>query len=162
MRVNLGCGSDYREGWIGVDRVKIPGVDIVHDLDTGPWPFHDDSVEEILARDVFEHVADPVMFMTECWRILQPMGLLHIKTPHWKHRDAYTDPTHKRFPTEHSFDYWLPGTILHSLHGKAYGDVNFGQDSMHITVGAIHLKLIKPTPEVDLEYREAAMDFNAP
>jgi len=143
MRVNLGCGSDRRDGWTGVDRAKTPAVDIVHDLDTGPWPFEDNSVERILAKDVFEHVADPILFMTECWRILEPNGVLFLRTPHWKHRDAYTDPTHRRFPTESTFDYWIPGRTLWQLHNVAYGGVSFQAGALSVSGGAIEVELFK-------------------
>lgn len=120
-------------GWVNVDRAAIPGVDVVHDLDVGPWPFaRDAEVEQLAAVDVFEHVADPVLFMTECWRILQPNRMLFIQTPHYRSRDAYTDPTHRRFPTEHTFDYWIPGTVLFTEHNPAYGGVSFAKVAMEI------------------------------
>lgn len=147
MRVNLGCGSDRRDGWTGLDRAAGPAVDIVHDLDQGPWPFKDGSVEAILAKDVFEHVADPILFMTECWRVLQPEGSLFIRTPHWRHRDAYTDPTHRRFPTESTFDYWIPGQLLHHLHNAAYGGVSFKLDGLDVISGAINVSLFKLSNE---------------
>lgn len=144
MRVNLGSGTDRMEGFVNLDRAKVPGVDMVHDLDVGPWPFADCSVMDIMAKDVFEHVADPILFMTECWRVLEHRGVLNIRTPHWRHRDAYTDPTHRRFPTEHTFDYWIPGTVLHSLHNKAYGDVDFKLEGpVRVQGGAVEIMLSK-------------------
>lgn len=143
MRVNLGCGSNRRNGWIGVDRVQTPAADIVHDLDQGPWPFETGSMEKAYAKDVFEHVNDPILFMTESHRILQEGGELYIRVPHYKHRDAYTDPTHKRFLTEYSFDYWVAGTLLHSMHNTAYGNVSFAQKSLDVLGGAINVVLVK-------------------
>jgi predicted SAM-dependent methyltransferase len=153
-RLNLGCGSDRRDGCVGVDRVKTPAADVVHDLDTGPWPFDDCTAEAILAKDVFEHVSDPVLFMTECWRILEGDAPLFIRTPYYKHRDAYTDPTHKRFPTEHTFDYWIPGTLLHRLHNAAYGSVDFRSGPMSIKDGAIEVTLFKIPYKVTTEIHE--------
>lgn len=148
--LNLGCGGDRRKDpWLGVDRVEGPAVDQVVDLNEGPWPWADNAVDRILAQDIFEHVDDAVLFMTECWRVLMPGGALFLKTPHWRHRDAYTDPTHKRFPTEHTFDYWIPGTVLHDLHGAAYGGVGFMPGPLLVREGAIHLTLFKVEP---LEY----------
>ena len=145
MRVNLGCGSHRRDGWVGVDRVQTSAADIVHDLDQGPWPFEDGSVDQVYAKDVFEHVGEPVLFMTECHRILQDGGKLFIRVPHWRHRDAYTDPTHKRFLTESSFDYWIAGTLLHSIHNEAYGAVSFAQESLEVVGGAVNIILVKVT-----------------
>lgn len=135
MRVNLGSGSRPLAGWLNVDRAAIPGVDYVHDLDVLPWPFaRSCQVEQIAAVDVFEHVADPIGFMTECHRILAPDRMLFIQTPYYRSRDAFTDPTHRRFPTEHTFDYWIPGTLLHSEHNAAYGGISFASVAMKIEV----------------------------
>src|SRR5258708_16787192 len=33
-------------------------------------------------------------------------GVLQVCVPYYKHANAFSDPTHKRFCTEHEFDYW--------------------------------------------------------
>jgi SAM-dependent methyltransferase len=120
VRLNLGCGSQPEPGWVNLDAADIPGVDVVHDLDVFPWPFKDGEAEEIKAFDVYEHVSSPLEFVAECHRILQPGGVLYIHTAYWKNEDSYRDPTHKRFLTEGSFDYWIPGTYLNQRYGAAY------------------------------------------
>jgi SAM-dependent methyltransferase len=120
MRLNLGCGSLPEEGFVNVDAVGLPGVDVVHDLDTFPWPWEDGSVELVRAFDVFEHVGKPLEFMRECWRVLAPGGVLSIHTCHWQSPNAWTDPTHRRASTEQTFDYWVPGTYLNGRYGAAY------------------------------------------
>lgn len=125
IKLNLGCGSFPIAGYVNVDIANVPGVDVVHDLDVSPWPWETGSVDRIDAKDVFEHVIDAITFVTECHRVLRPGGVLHVRTPHWRSQDAYTDPTHRRFPTEYSFDYWIRGTELFSRHNAAYGGVAF-------------------------------------
>lgn len=121
-KLNLGCGTDIlpAEEWVNLDCVQLPGVEVVHDLDTGPWPFGDELFNEIRAYDIFEHVKDPLLFMYECGRILEPEGTLDIHTTHWQSENAYTDPTHQRYCTEHTFDYWVPGTMMYGKYGPAY------------------------------------------
>lgn len=119
MRLNLGCGEDIRDGWVNVDLFDGDGV-LCYDLNRDVWPWAEGSASEVLARHIFEHVDSAPGFMEACWRVLAPGGRLEIETPHWMSRDAYTDPTHRRFPTEHTFDYWVPGTYLHEHHGAAY------------------------------------------
>lgn len=143
MRLNLGCGSRLADGFVNVDIVKMDGVDVVHDLDVLPWPWDDASAVEIVGQDVFEHVANPIGFMTEAHRVLEVGGLLRLKSPHWRHRDAFTDPTHKRFCTEHTWDYWIPGTQLHADHNRAYGGVGFKLETGFIQTGAIFIVLQK-------------------
>lgn len=125
MRLNLGAGGHPEEGYVNVDRVALPGIERVHDLDVGPWPWGAGSVSVVRAKDVFEHVNDPVLFVNECWRVLVDGGLLWIRTPHYRSPDAFTDPTHKRFLTEHSFDYWIADTMLFADHNAAYGGAVF-------------------------------------
>lgn len=125
LKLNLGAGSRRIDGYVNVDRVSIPGIDVVWDLDTGPWPWADGEVSAIVAKDVFEHVNEPILFMTECHRVLRDDGRLSITTPFFGHVSAFTDPTHKRFPTPFTFDYWVPGTVYYQEHNAAYGAVAF-------------------------------------
>lgn len=127
-KLNVGSGTQALDGYVNCDIADVPGVDCVFDLDIAPWPFDDASVEEVVALDVFEHVSEPITFMCEAWRVLVPDGLLRIRVPHWKGENAYTDPTHKRFPTEFTFDYWVPGTVFYENHNPAYGGVAFLKD----------------------------------
>lgn len=55
MKLHLACGEDHRSGFINVDRVQIEGVDQVWDLEQFPWPWADNSVEEILCQHYIEH-----------------------------------------------------------------------------------------------------------
>lgn len=143
MRLNLGSGSQPMMGSVNVDLVALPEVDVVHDLDVAPWPWDGASVWEIVAQDVFEHVADPVRFMTESHRVLQTGGTLHIKSPHFRHQDAFTDPTHRRFCTPHTWDYWIKGTVLYERHNPAYGAVAFDLVQRQVYNGAIFIQLHK-------------------
>ena len=143
MRLNLGSGGRPMEGWTNVDRADIPGVDVVHDLDVLPWPWDDGTVQQAVAQDVFEHVGDPIGFMTESHRILGTGGDLLIKSPHFRHQDAYTDPTHRRFCTPHTWDYWIKGTPLRERHGPAYGDVDFELVRREVMAGSIYVHLRK-------------------
>jgi cyclopropane fatty-acyl-phospholipid synthase-like methyltransferase len=144
VRLNLGSGSTPRvSGVVNVDIARLPEVDVVHDLDVLPWPWDDASVKAITAQDVFEHVGDPIGFMTESHRVLETGGELAIKSPHFRHQDAFTDPTHRRFCTLHTWDYWINGTELHKLHGAAYGGVTFGLMSRQVHSGAIYIRLHK-------------------
>jgi hypothetical protein len=38
MKLDLGCGTKKREGFVGVDSMTLPGVDVVVDLRITPWP----------------------------------------------------------------------------------------------------------------------------
>jgi len=117
MRLNLGCGRDIRRGWVNLDRQPFPGVDVAHDLDVLPWPFEATAFERIDALDVFEHVADLVAVMDECWRVLAPGGALVIRGPLANGAHHWIDPTHRRAFVPGSFDYFCANT----RRGQRYG-----------------------------------------
>jgi Methyltransferase domain len=140
MLLNLGAGSFPEPGWVNVDAVALPGIDAVHDLDTFPWPWPDGQVQRIKAYDVFEHVDKPLEFMRECWRVLEPGGMLDIHSCYWRSKNAFTDPTHKRACTDETWDYWVPGTYLNQRYGAAYAQgrhfekVKLGMDGTELAV----------------------------
>ena len=116
-RLNLGCGKHPKPMYTNVDMYELPGVNVVHDLDVLPWPFDTETHDEIVGVDIFEHVDDGIGFMNECARILKPGGILNLRTCYWRSQNAFTDPDHKRFPTEETFDYWVKGTYFNQEYG---------------------------------------------
>lgn len=103
--VNLGCGKVRIPGSIGVDRVLIEGyVDVVHDLNMVPFPFANDSVDEIHFYHVLEHLQNPTEKLEEIYRILKPGGILYMRVPHFSSMGAFTDLTHVRPFGYSSFD----------------------------------------------------------
>lgn len=104
-KLNIGCGKDIREGWINLDRVPLPGVDVVHDLSVLPLPFSDQSLDEILCQDVLEHV-EYIALLRDIHRILRKGGKLFVRVPHFTSKDAFSDPTHKKVFTSLTFRYF--------------------------------------------------------
>ena len=97
--LDLGCGKNKADGAIGIDRVKLDSVDIVHDLASFPYPFDADSVDKIYCRDVLEHFDVDVRnkVLNEIHRILKPRGILELRCPHAFSTGAFLDPMHKSF-----------------------------------------------------------------
>lgn len=87
MKLNLGCGNDIRDGYTNVDmRETHPSV-MVADLSQLPWPFEDDSAEEILMLDFLEHFpyAQTKRILLECYRVLRSDGTVVIQVPDGEH-----------------------------------------------------------------------------
>lgn len=113
MQILLGAGSDHRkkiwtdgaEAWNGLVKVDFNAdhkPDIVHDLTRLPYPFEDNSADEIHMYDTWEHLGQQGDFetffaqWTELWRILKPGGLFFGISPHWSSPWAWMDPGHTR------------------------------------------------------------------
>jgi SAM-dependent methyltransferase len=108
MKLNLGCGTDIRAGYVNADIAPLAGVEVVCNLNRLPLPFADGEFTEVYCRHVLEHVQDLVVVMEEIHRILSPGGLLRIEGPHYSSPLAYTDPTHERFFAFNSMRYFSP------------------------------------------------------
>ena len=100
MRLNLGCGFDKKADWINVDKSPLSEPDEVVDLEEIPWPWADDSVQEVQMRHVLEHLGATsdgyLAIIKELWRVCRPGALVHIVVPHPRHDHFLNDPTHVR------------------------------------------------------------------
>ena len=116
--LELGCGKrPYKakpgEEVIHLDRVKLPHIEVVWDLNKFPYPFKDNEFDIVIARHVLEHLDNLVRAMEEIWRISKPGGIIKIMVPYFSNIGAFSDPTHKHFFTPHTFDYFQPDSELH-------------------------------------------------
>lgn len=96
MKLHLGCGDNYLSGWVNVDS-ESKHVDARVDL-SKPWPWKDDSVDEILMEQVLEHFQRPEDILREVHRVLVPGGVITIEVPHATSTRAYSID-HKSFFT---------------------------------------------------------------
>ena len=87
------------------------GTDVVHDLNLLPWPFADNSFNEVHAYEVLEHLGqqgDAGSFFAhfgEVYRILKPLGYLAGSCPRADSLWAWGDPSHRRIINEGSFTF---------------------------------------------------------
>jgi hypothetical protein len=89
LRLDLGCGSAKRPGYVGLDHVEGPGVDHVLDLTTERLPFDDDSVCEIYSAHFFEHVQKPDHLLSEIGRVCREGAGIEIWTPYAFSHEAF-------------------------------------------------------------------------
>jgi SAM-dependent methyltransferase len=97
MRIlDVGCGPRSKiEGSIGLDVRPAPHVDVVHNLNTYPYPFPDDAFDRIEASHIIEHVESPLNFMNELHRIGTEGSIIRIITPHYSSQLSYGDLEHR-------------------------------------------------------------------
>ena len=96
LKLHLGCGPVILPGYVNVDHIKMPGVDVVMDLEHPPYPFKDNSVDEVYARHTFEHIENLLPMMEELHRICAPGAKIRITVPYFASPAYARDPTHKR------------------------------------------------------------------
>ncbi len=112
--LDIGCGKrkyvsiDPEDTVIGMDQLPQDGVDVVHDLEVFPWPFASGEFDLLIAHHVLEHLSDLVATMEEIWRVAKGGAIVRISVPYFSFPGSFQDPTHKRFFTLRTFDYFLP------------------------------------------------------
>ncbi len=96
-KLNIGCGDDYRKGWINLDYNDKYETDVIHDLNNFPYPFKKEELDYIYCSHILEHVDDFFKTLKELLKILKKKGTLHIVVPHFSNGNGYNDLSHKRF-----------------------------------------------------------------
>jgi len=88
QRLNVGCGADYREGWVNLDwdfYDKNLKADIYFDLNDiykgKKLPFEENHFEGIIMYDVLEHFPEPLPILKELYRVCKMNGFIIIKVP---------------------------------------------------------------------------------
>src|SRR3989338_9371651 len=133
-KLNLGCGNDIKQGWVNLDSAKLPGVNVVRNIEELPLPFGDGEFDEILANDILEHV-EYIPVLKDLHRILKPGGKLTVRVPHFTSKNNFADPTHKKLFSVVTFDFFSK----HPVFGKPkdreyYFDFHFDHiKKIHIT-----------------------------
>ncbi|WP_146056753.1 class I SAM-dependent methyltransferase [Chromobacterium alticapitis] len=100
LKLNLGCGHDQRPGFVNVDSQAACQPDQVVDLECFPWPWADNSVDEVVMSHVLEHLgasADIYLgIIKELYRVCAPDARVTITVPHPRSDNYLADPTHVR------------------------------------------------------------------
>jgi len=120
-KLNLGCGTDYMNGWINVDNGAVK-CDVNHDIEQFPWPFETSSVDEIKMQHILEHISREnfIPFLREMYRVCAGGATVNIISPYAGSDNFWTDPTHKLPLTSRTFDFFDDTKPL-SVNGKIYG-----------------------------------------
>ncbi len=124
-KLNLGCGQDIKKDWVNLDSAKLPGVDVVQDIEKLPLPFKNEEFEEILCQDILEHT-NYILVLKDLHRILKPSGKLIIRVPHFTSRNNFVDPTHKKLFSVHTFDFFVKNAAFpKAVERDYYFDFHF-------------------------------------
>jgi hypothetical protein len=166
IKLDIGCGKNKKEGFIGVDQYKMPGVDKVMDL-RKKWPYKNDSVSEVHCSHFIEHLTgtERVHFLNELYRVLKKGAKVTLVTPHWASNRAYGDPTHQWPPVSEMFFYYLSKEWRKTQ--APHTDQEFNKDGYNCDFEAtwgysMHQSLVSRNQEYQQNalqfYKEAAQD----
>lgn len=151
MKLNLGCGNNKLPGFVNVDYFKECEPDVLHNLDTLPWPWADNSVDEIRMIHSLEHIgADSQTFlgiMKEIYRICKNGSTLIIHVPHPRHDNFIGDPTHVRIITPQLLSLFSKKL---NLEWKRLGGAN---SPLALYLG-VDFELIETREILDAQYAE--------
>lgn len=114
MKLHLGCGNDYKKGYVNCDMSKEVNPDKVVNLEK-KLPFKNNSVDEIIANHVLEHIHNFIPLMHELHRVCKKNAVIKIKTPFYAAWGQFNDPTHVRFFTPFTFNYFKKGNYSHEV-----------------------------------------------
>jgi|GEM_PF-2079231 hypothetical protein len=188
VKLDLGCGVNPRDGFEGVD-IRGGKAKHVVDLFKFPWPFADDSVDEIACSHLLEHIpareieerdisGEPfhvapalrdrwigqdmlLAFMDECWRILKVGAWMNVVVPSGRSDRAFWDPTHRRFLMQATFLYFAQGWRV--VNGLEHYRVscNFGVDVGHSQPAEEGLRAAEVQADRLLHYWNVTVDWIA-
>lgn len=160
---DLGCGGNKQgANWFGIDYRKMPGVDLVQDLEKFPWAVPSESFNTAVASHVVEHINPShgifISFMNEAWRILKPGGEFLLGAPYATSAGMFRDPTHVNFINEETWTYFDPHDTFYNgglYHIYSPLPWRIKLNTWH-TTGNIEVVLVKrdimPEDKVDPEY----------
>lgn len=80
--LNIGCGRRFHSEWVNIDLVSDDSQVLKCDVSQG-LPFADNSFAVVYHSHVLEHFApdDGRRLIRECFRVLQPGGILRVVVP---------------------------------------------------------------------------------
>ncbi len=84
VKLHLGCGKHAKSGYTNIDIVDYTGVDLVADISCDlPKHFQPNTVDEIYAKDVLEHLTrDDVSKALSGWSlIMKPGATIFLEFP---------------------------------------------------------------------------------
>jgi len=152
-KLDIGCGMRKAEGWDGIDIRPYKGVDHVLNVGKDPYPYEDNTFDEVKAIHLLEHLYPEELFhcVEEVWRVCKPKGFFYIEVPKAMTPAYFAHPDHKIQFVQDSFAFFqVPHQGL-DVHGYLNG---FWHVKAEDLPQSIHVKMYPNKPSGTFEYQE--------
>ena len=132
-KLNLGCGLNYKKGYINTDIDKKVKADIYFDFSKFPYPFKSNTFEEVYASHILEHLKNVVEVMEELYRICKKDAVVKIKVPYFTTPGALTNFHHITYFDSGTMNIFEPKSNYHY-----YTKANYKILKKKIVFGKLH------------------------
>ena len=102
--------------WMAGRGVAVEDVDLEREL----LPHAEASFDRIVATEILEHLAVPGLFLSECWRVLRPGGVLYLTTPNVVDLRGRAQALIGRSPQSHLFGIGRTLRMNEWVHRREY------------------------------------------
>ena len=104
-KLNLGSGNDTKIGWVNLDKTDYPGTNVIHDLNNYPYPFNDDTFDEVYGKGIIMYL-DINKTMKEIKRICKNRAKVTLIEPCFPCFTSNQDPNVITFLTWNTMTYF--------------------------------------------------------
>lgn len=156
MKINIGCGNEKVEGYMGVDLyTQCDRKDDARTLGT----FEDNSVEEIRTYHMLEHMKDRdvPLVIASMFRVLKHGGTLILEVPNliWVLQNFLDTPDEDRW------GFKLQTVFGLQTHDGEYHKTGFSKDRIHRMLKEAGFTNIAVTPVISKYYQQGVLDVTA-
>lgn len=150
-KLNLGSGYRPIGGYINIDIDPYTNPDYILNLETDDLPVDDNSVIEVKAYHILEHLGEGFFHLIkELYRVCEHGAIVDIIVPHHFHEVFINDPTHRRPITVEGMRLFSKSFNKHCIEthdsssclGLAY-DVDFEIVSFDFSIDPFYKDIIK-------------------
>lgn len=170
IKINIGGGHKRYDGFLNLDMDYHTNPDHIVNLEIDTLPFEDDSVDEVKAHHILEHLGEGFFhLMKELYRVCKDGAIIDIVVPHHRHDIFLADPTHRRpilieglrlFSKKYNYDHI-------EKHGSSSGlgiafDVDFEIVETGYTIDPYYDEFImnnQDNPEIIIEKERSSNNF---
>lgn len=110
MKLNLGCGTDIKEGWVNADKYPISKKVVKCNLEK-KFPWRNNAFDEVYIRHALEHSKDSEFSLEEIHRVCKNNAKVTIIVPHCSLPGAMADLNHFQ-----AFNYYTLNKLAENSH----------------------------------------------